>query len=265
MNPILKAVSDIKFKIPMDLLQAAFIRLEFGDRVLPVNLDYRIRQEILDGKVRPDCDLVGGIEVEVPLGGLRGELVDTYLMVFRIPKSLTRNRLISRVLSVSMGSGQVPGTVPLGAQGYSHVLGAAEGVMAAMTPIPIVSTAHVRLIGENTILIADNLMFPSNAYLRCYVENDADFSHLRSTTYHKFSQLMLLATKAFIYNRLVINTGLAQLVGGQELGRFREILDGYADASDLYDTYLEEVWRRVAIMDDTTSRERHLRMLLPRR
>lgn len=264
MNPIQKAIADIKFKIPQDILMATFTYREFGMRAPLINLDTMIRQHVIEAKVKVDCDLVGGIEVEVPIGGVLPEYLDYSTMVYRIPKSLTQNRSISRVLAVTMGSGLMAGTAMVGSTTHSHMLGAVEGVMAAVSPIPIVSTAYIRLIAENTILVTDQIRFPGTAFLRCYLENDADFSHLRSTTYHKFAKLVELATKAYIFNELAIPVARAELVGGQDLGRFKEILDGYADAAELYDTFLEETWRKVAIMDDRMSHERHLRMLLAR-
>lgn len=265
MNPIQKAIADVKFKIPHDVLTAAFIQREFGQRASVVNIDAVIRDVIIEKKVRPDCNLVGGTQVEVYLGDLRPEYLDPYTVIYRIPKEKTQNRSITRVLSVSMGSINHIGTSTYGAPGYSSMLSAAEGVMASFEPIPVVSTANISLIAENTIMVQDTLTFPVNSFLRCYVENDEYFSQLRSTTYIKFSRLVELAVKAYIYNKLTIPIGQAQLVGGQELGRFREIVDSYSDAMEQYDTYLQETWAKTAIMDDTRSRERHLRLLVGRR
>ena len=262
MNPIQKAIADVKFKIPMDILMAAFVHREFGQRALPINIDTLIRDKVVNAKVRVDCDLVGGIEVLIPLNTLNGEYLDPYTVIYRVPKKLTQNRSISRVISLNIGAGQMGGTTTMGLQGYTQLLDAGAGVLASQSAIPIISTAYIQLIAENTVLITDNMALPNNIHLRCYLENDQDFSQLRSTTYHKFSKLVELATKAYIYNQLTISIGQAQLHGGMELGRFREIVDGYADAAELYETYLEETWRRVAIMDDKMSRERHLRMIM---
>lgn len=262
MNPIQKAIIDIKFKIPAEILNAAFIGREFGQRALPVSLDSQIREKVIEAKVRLDCDLVGGVEVLIPLISVVQEFVDPYTVVMRIPKNLTQNKNISRVVSMNIGTGQLSGAATMGLEGYSQSLDAAAGVMASQAAIPIISTAYVQLIAENTILVTDNMALPNNVHLRCYLENDADFTQLRSTTYPKFSKLVELATKAYIYNVLTIPVGQGLLVGGIELGRFREILDSYADSAELYETYLEETWKKVNILDDGMSRERHLRMII---
>lgn len=265
MNPIQKAIADVKFKIPYDILNAAFVQREFGQRPNVVNIDAIIRDVIIERKVRPDCNLMGGTQVEIYMGDLKPEYLDPYTVIYRIPKEKTQNRSITRVLSISMGSINHTGTPTYGTQGYSNVLSAAESVMASFEPVPLVSTANLSLIAENTVMVQDTITFPVNSYLRCYVENDENFSQLRAMTYIKFSRLVELAVKAYIFNKLALPMGQAQLVGGQELGRFREIVDGYADAAEMYDTFLQETWAKTALMDDTRSRERHLRLLVGRR
>lgn len=261
MNPIQKAIAEVKFRIPLDILNAAFMPRQFGQRPLPVNLDSLIRQEVVEKRVRVDCDLVGGTQVNIPLGGLTPEYLDLYNLVYHIPKHLTQNRSITRLLSISVGYGSVMGTTNMGLEGSSPLLDAASGVLAAASPIPIISSAYLQLIAENTVLVTDSIQFPTNATLRCYVEYDADFSQMKPPTYLKFAKLVELATKAHIYNTLIIPIGQGQLVGGMDLGKFKEIVEGFADSNENYETYLNDTWKAVAIMDDAVSRQRHLRLI----
>lgn len=264
MSPVQKAIADVKFKIPAEILSETFIRTEFGGRtMLPVTVDAMIREKIVDARVAMDVNLTGGTEVLVPLDGVPTENIDLYNIVYRIPKSLTEGKRISRVVSLGLGGGIGLVAANVGnSGGVSEVWNTGMQVLNAASNIPQISTARCRLIGENTVLITEaNAMF-ANAYLRCYVEHDTDFSQLRSTTYPAFSKLVELATKAYVYNTLIIRMGESKISSGFELGRFREIVDGYADANELYDTYMEETWRRVAIMDDQRSHERHISMLI---
>lgn len=261
MNPIQKAISEVKFRIPLDILNAAFIRPEFGQRALPLNIDTLIRQKVIEDRVRIDCDLVGGNEILVPLIGVTPEYIDQFHVVYRIPKALTQNRSITRALSITMGLGTVMGTTNMGLTGSSPLLDATAAVMASQLPIPPISTAYVELIAENTVLVSDTFRYPSDIYLRCKVEHDSDFTQMSTPTYHRFARLVELATKAYIYNNLIIAIGQGQLYGGQDLGKFKEIVEGFADANDLYDTFLNDTWKRVAIMDDGESFRRHLKLL----
>ncbi len=265
-NPIQKALMDVQFKIPPQILQAAFVTREFGHRPLPVNIETLIRDRVIYARVMVDCNLVGGTQLVIPLSTVKPEYIDLNTMVYRIPKSLTQGRTITRLLSLSSGVGTgYNSAMTRNPYGFSAVVDAADAVVASHAPIPLVSTANLRLIGENTVLVTEQVSLPSNVQLTCYVEYDEEFSQLRPTAYPKFSRLVELAVKAYIYNELAIPMGQAQLVGGMELGRFREIIDSYADANELYETYLQETWRRVALLNDAGSRERHLRMLSGRR
>ena len=266
MNPIQKALMDVQYKIPPQILQAAFVTREFGHRPMPVNVETLIRDRVIYPRVMVDCNLVGGTQILVPLSSVNPEYVDVSTVVYRIPKSLTQGRSIVRVHSMGLGLGSVANSVMhRNTYGYSATLDAGDAVVASHAPIPLVSTANLRLIGENTVMVTEQMALPSNVQLLCHVEYDAEFSTLRTTAYPKFSRLVELAVKSYIYNELSIQIGQSQLVGGMELGKFREIIDGYADAEELYTTYLEETWRKVALLNDPNSRERHLRMLTSRR
>ena len=266
MNPIQKAIADAKFSIPLEILQEVFVRREFNTREWagPVNIDAVIRDRVIEARVRPDCDLAGGQQVRIPLDSVVPHHVDNWMVVYNIPKSLTQNRSIARVMYLVYGQYAGGGVHTLGSPGYSQLLDATGGVMAAMSNIPVVQTANIRLIAENTVLCTEPTPLPQSMHLVCYLENDEDFSQLRSTTYHRFSRLVILAIKAHIYNVLAIPMGQGQLVGGMELGRFKEIVDSYADANELYGTYLSEEWRKVMILDGAESRTRHLRTLFAR-
>jgi hypothetical protein len=264
MDAIQKALLDVKNKIPRQILERVFITNTLGGVHTPVSLDYRIREVIIEGRVIPDCNLVGGTETTIPLFNVVPKHIDTYNTVYRVPKSMTQNRTINRVLHLSFGQN--------GVIGYSHPLqfnpsaamDALEGMVAALTPIPMTSTHYVSLIGENTVLVRDVMRLPGNLFLRCVLEADSEFSHLKPTSIPAFSKLVEFATKAYIYNNLVIEMDQAELQGGVSLGRFREIVDNYADANELYDQHFEEVWRKVALFNDPEAFKRHLKHLVAR-
>jgi hypothetical protein len=267
-NPLQKAVSEIKFRIPVEILNEAFIAQPFrnvpgpsGQRQLPVSLEHQIRQNVIDARVIVDCNLIGGVELTLDLSNIDPQNIDPYNVIYQIPKSKTQGRVITRVKSVTIGQGSVMGTTNMGMEGASPLLDAVGGVLASALPIPLVSTAYVQMIGENTILVNDNMALPNNIYLRCYVESDSDFSHLQASTYRDFCQLVEYAVKAYIYNTLTIPIGMAQLAGGQELGRFKDIVDTYSDANENYQTFLADKWRTISILNDTDQKRRHLRML----
>ena len=132
--------------------------------------------------------------------------------------------------------------------------------MDAMGSMPVTSTAYVQLIGENVVMVRDTVLLPANIYLRCLLENDSNMSHIQLKSYRDFSKLVELAVKAYIYNEYVITMDMGELYAGQQLGRFKEIIDNYADAEELYQTFLTERWEKVSLMNDRETWTRHLRL-----
>ena len=266
MNAIQKALKDIRSSIPREILERTFLTQNmsaFGGRhnFQPLSLDQRIREAVIDGTVLPDCHLVGGTEVTVPLGSVRPEYVNSYNLVYRVPKHLTQQRSIVRVLHITFGDGGIAGSMNLGLQGRSAVLDKAQGVLQSRLPIPIVSTANIELIGENTVLVRENIAMPGNPYLRCVVENDAELNGLLPAAILVFGKLCVLSCKSYIYNTINISLDQAQLSGGMALGRFREVVDSYSDAQEQYETMFNERWRKVALLADPAAHERHLKMI----
>lgn len=266
MNAIQKAIKDIRNHIPREILERTFMTQNisaFGGRhsFQPLSLDQRIREAVIDAQVLPDCHLVGGTEVTVPLQNVQPEYINSYNLVYHVPKHLTQQRSIIRVLHITFGDGGIAGSMNLGLQGSSALLDKAQGLIQSRMPIPIVSTANIELIGENVVLVRENIAMPGNPYLRCVIATDSELNHLLPAAVLAFGKLCVLACKAYIYNSLAISMDQAQLSGGMALGRFREIVDSYSDAMEQYDTMFEERWRKIALLADPTAHLRHLKMI----
>lgn len=266
MNAIQKALKDIRTNIPKEILERTFLTQNmsaFGGRhnFQPLSLDQRIREAVIDGIVLPDCHLVGGTEVTIPLTSVQPEYLNSYNLIYRIPKHLTQQRSIMRVLHITFGDGGIAGAMNLGVHGRSELLSKAQGLISTRSSIPVVSTANIELIGENTVLVRDNVTMPGNPYLRCVVENDAELAGFLPAAVIAFGRLCVLACKGYIYNNINISMDQAQLSGGVALGRFREVVDGYSDAMEQYQTMFEERWRKIALLADPEAHKRHLGML----
>lgn len=262
MNPVSKALEELRYEIPIQILEAAFMDRRFS-RFPPVaNLDSMIREKVIEERVLNDCNLTGGTQVIIPLAGLPMEYYEASTVIIRIPKDRTQNRRISRTTSVIIGLQTLPGTQAYGMNNQSDYMSAAAQVFASQASIPIQSTAQVSLIAENTIMIADQTLIPASLSLLCYLEHDIDFTSMRSMTISKFTKLVEFAVKAYIYNKLTIQMAEGYMAGGLDIGRFKEIVDGYADANENYKTYLNDVWIKVQVLDDHHSRNRFYRTVM---
>jgi len=263
MNAITKALSDIKYRIPRKVLENTFINtrgFEFTNNRLAVSLDHRIRQEVIDGRVLPDINLVGGQEIAVKLDVVAPERLPDFKTVWRIPLSQTNNQTITRVYSIVQGRGTNSLAGSINNTDNGNVISkAAQGMLATLQPISGLSEHDIKLVGENTILITKDFPVHNNMYLRCVVENDPELNNLPPTAIPKFSKLVELAVKSYVYNTLIINMDKAVLEGGRELGVLSSVVENYSDAEEMYQEFLEEQWRKIAFMSDPETHKRHLK------
>jgi hypothetical protein len=95
MIAIKKAVDEIKYSIPMEILQQVFVKPSKHWRDAPASLDDAIISTVIRSQVMVDMDLVGGTEVYIPLWMSPSKLVDLYMTVYNIPKDLTQGRSIT--------------------------------------------------------------------------------------------------------------------------------------------------------------------------
>lgn len=271
MDVIQKAVDTLKFTIPRPILETVFIKRGagigswrddiYGYRRENANIDQLIIDTVIRPRVCVDCNLVGGTEAFIPLAGLPVERANDYTSVYRIPKDKTQGRSILTALSISFTDpSRISSYGVATSTNNNAVMRAGQAVMDAMGTIPAVSTAHVQLIGENVVMVRDVIVLPANVYLRCVLANDENLTHIQPRSYRHFAKLVEHAVKAYIYNEYVIQMDLGELHGGQTLGRFKEIIDTYSDANELYETYLNETWQKVALMNDRESWTRNIRM-----
>lgn len=262
MTPVMKALAEVRFEIPAPILEAAFKEQRFSNFASLVSVDTLIREKVIEARVLVDCNHTGGQQIVVPLLGLPVEYHEASTIIVRIPKERTQNRSISRVTSVVLGQQTMPGGQSYGMNNGSDYMAAAAQVYASHSSMPVMSTAQVQLIAENTVMIMDQTILPGSMQLMCYLESDLNMTHMRSMTISKFTKLVEFAVKAYIYNELTIKMAEGHMAGGLDIGRFKEIVDSYADANENYKNYLNDVWIKVQVMDDYNSRNRFMRTLL---
>lgn len=261
MNALAKALSDLKFNFNRAILETVFIKRHQNYRVAAVSLDEQILNEVIRPRVYQDANLVGGTEMLVPLNGLVSEEVNTTDMVYRIPKRLTNNRTIMSALNVTYVDAQsMAAAGNFATCGVSAEQSAAQNLLDAVSPLPMISTGRISIIGENVIYIKDSIRIPSNSYLRCVVAHDEAMSHLQPRSYRAFSKLVEYAVKAYIFTEYELEMDMGELRGGHSLGKFKEIIERWSDANELYDTYLTEKFMKISMQNDTAQMNRFVRL-----
>jgi hypothetical protein len=178
--------------------------------------------------------------------------------VYKIPKTYTENKSITSVLSAGYDYSVYGASSPI--SGATDVIGLANKLADATTGYAPNTTIEASLVGDNTVAIR-NFHNPSDIKnLKVVLSNDPSMNNLNPTTIPAFSKLVTLAVKAWIYTNMTIPLDSAALSGGMEIGRVKDIVDEFADSNELYQTYLEETWTKVAFMDDRKAYNQHLRL-----
>jgi hypothetical protein len=253
----------VKRIIPVDILRTVFTPVENGYRDAFMTIDEQLLAVVIRPHVLVDCNLVGGTEVFIPLDGIPVYRQNDYTSIYRIPKDKTQGRSIMSVMNITFSDPTKVSSYGVAAGDQNtFMLQGAQAVMDAMGSMPVTSTAYVQLIGENVVMVRDTVVLPANIYLRCQLANDENMSHIQLRSYRHFTKLVELAVKSFIYNQYIIPMDKGQLFGGQAIGRFKDVIDSWADSEELYQTYLTEKWTKVALMNDRESWMRQIRMTM---
>jgi hypothetical protein len=260
-NPVAYALAYARRYIPVQILEATYMTgLDHRYRGA-LSLDDQIRSKVIFPIVVTDSNLIGGTEVTVEVDETTREFVDSYSAVYQIPKEQTNNRAIVSVLSVSYGLSTPNMNFAANPNG-DFMMKTAAGMWWSNVAIPVISTARSTLVGENKVLVKDNIALPPRLFLRCWLENPEDYSHIPSTMYREFARLCELAIKADIYNRNIVAMDQGILQSGQELGSFRTIVESYSDAQENYWTYFNEEWQGVLRAGDFEANMKYIKLAL---
>lgn len=263
MNAIRYALDQVKRRIPKGILEEVFRPKDYTFRQPIYNIDFLMESSVIRPRILVDCNIVGGAEVIVALDSMNMERVDPITTIFRVPKDKTDGRSIVSALSIGYGNASMLAMPGLSASfkpcSITPQLQAGQMMMEQHLPIPVSGSARVQLIAENTVMVRDSAaVLGSVAFLRCILANDDNLNHIQVRSYLNFSKLCELGVKSYIYNEYALVLDRAFISGGYEIGKFKEIVESYADAEEMYQEFLTNVWQKVAFMNDSETHQRHL-------
>jgi hypothetical protein len=262
MSPIQKATDEIRFRIPREILEETFIRREPNLPQNLVSIDTRIREAILEPRVFTDIDITGGTDAYFPLqNGVNVDPKDPFTVIYTIPDELTQGRPIVQVYGIHFGilGYQNAGLFTHHAQ--SSLSGNLQRVLDSAQQSTPIRTSYLNIIAHNTIM-ARYVHAPNvSSYIHVRLGNDDALSHIRHQAYHAFANLCVLATKAYVYNKLRIQIDEGFLSGGQTLGSFLDTVMGYADADEMYRDELNR-FKKISILNDPERRRSWARTIV---
>lgn len=268
MDLITIALDRVKFEIPQEVLRYTFAPTRYDpsrnglvrDHSTGASNDIVIRRKVIEARVLVDMDLCSGVELFIPLmGDVDVERIDNWTYVYRISKELTQGRSITEVYGLAFGMGHQLGAVGQVAADRSDVMESSAALMASNQSWQQVQTAHCTLIADNTVMVTNMSRVPGISYLRCLVSHDPNLNNIPKAYADKFTELVILAVKAHIYNSTIIPLDEGAIRGGASLGRIREIVDSYADSNTMYKEYLRDQWRKAGLMANKDQHRRFMR------
>lgn len=237
-NAIQYGMQRIVREVPDILLSHAFGSTNWGYRNDRSSLDANIRAEVIEKIVLPDCNIVGGEVITVPLAMAHWEYMENGVRI-GIPLGLTHGRHITSILSIEL--------INRGLEPYAD---GQYGAGATGTP-------EVFLVAPNTIFIPVN-PYNKNSHLRCTIENDENLGNFNQKALLVFGDLCVLAAKGYIFNKLAINITITSNTGGLVDGRLRSIIDEYSDSWEMYKELISIRWKKIALLQD---RNQHIRFI----
>jgi len=236
MNAITKAMSEIYYNIPKEIISLAFNDSQAHSAI---SLDEVIMSRVIRPRVKVDCNLLGGVSDYSTNYG-REFLID-------VPKTVTGNRSIVTALTLFFNTSATTLN-----KAHTDPLRNASAKQLVISEQPsMITTSRLEVVGENKILVADPTVYFGSGVLKCVVENADNLSNISPRSYIAFSNLCVLAVKAYVYNYLRIKVGSGYISSGHELGVINDVISDYVNASQDYQEYLVNTWRSVMYHNDS--------------
>jgi len=259
-NPIDLAICHVVNNIPPQILEVA-LRTANKRYNEENHLAAFISEHIIDGRVRKEINISGGHVKTIALrsewiersrsehAGFAGD--DGPYTLYRIPPEFRDNMPISNVLSIQypyntyLGGGV--GDLNLGTGGY-NMNEMIQEVLNSYTLSTPRNHPVCRVLAGDLIKLTPSQYANQNWLLTVRINYDSAMTSLHAAAIPVFQELCLQAMRQWCYTNLYIDIDRAYMETGVDIGTFKEVLQSYSDAGQLYKEEMIK-WRGVAQMD----------------
>lgn len=256
MGPIEYALNDIRHKIPKEVLEEAFGVKSYGNLV---SLDYRIREAVVEDRVRKDCNITGGEEYNIDLTQCQLLLQDNERAIYVIPQNILHGRKI--ISAISAGYVRMNTRPTLGINTGAALPDINMDILNSNMPVETTTTTEVFITGENTVMIEGVGYNHRLLSLTAIVSYNDSFSGVDPRAWPVLSNMIYEAVRAYCHNKLIVIKSRKGLQGGIALGAIEEIIDSYSGAEELYQEYVRVRWPKVALLSNDRRRKNHVRLI----
>lgn len=248
MNAVTYAISYVKEEIPANtLFKGLRERHSRFNKILSV--DEKLRSQVIIPTVIRDLNLNSSLTLDISLKKCNVKVIDpeTCTLVIEIGDDIMGDReiitpeMIFKKVSQYLEGGS-------GSAAFEKLAGAME----RHTESPLVTT-KLEVVGRNVVAVMlpnyESLLV-NDCILRCTITKDANLKHLHPSTHIKFGQLVVLATKRHIHNKLIESLDSGYIQDGHEIASIKNIVEQYQDSSLLYNEFLTTKWQRTEFAND---------------
>ena len=253
-NPRKYCIGKIKSNIPAGILKLVFDRKDL--RLSGINIESEIDLKVMTSMLE-DINLLGGIHVRIPLDKCIRIYASNLEETYEVPKKLLNNRNIISV-SALVSSGTYTNPI-LGND--NSLLDNAIQLLDSNSYDGLPSITDIELIALNTInvMVTHDILI-GEYFFNVTVEHSNSLSTISSAQLLQLSQLATLAAKKYIYNNAIIDIEKGAIFGGQSIDTIRNIIETYSDASEQYDDFILNKWRKLSNINNNHLRKKLIRL-----
>jgi hypothetical protein len=244
-NTINKVLKTIYHNIPIEILEVTFGNNEPFNNI---TLDESIIRTIIEGRILDDVNVGCGKKKEIILkanylrfysNGTTSPWNDNCradAAIYVVPPEAREHRNISSVVSIKWTNR----TFNIFPYGGTTTTSLARDALYTNTRRDMEYLPRPILLDNNIIRLDPPTFIYSDITLVCFLEYDKYFTNISDNAIKSLCNLILSATKAYIYNTLYIKMNRTSVMGGHEIGAFREIVETYSGEWERYDELLKK-------------------------
>lgn len=235
-------------------------------------IEQGIREKVIHGLVLPSCKINGGKQEYIDLYGSKVRDVGNGCIEVNVPLFITGGRHIVSVIEVYLGSlASVSGLLGINQSNSVCGVGVMNEMMSNLLDNMNTSRAfpqsytNIHPTGPNAFVIMGmtNPMFSMCA--KVILEYDDNLSAIHPRCYDLFSDLVLLATKNYIYRTCRRPTEEAVRRSGVPLDSIRDDINEYRDAWKEYRELFSTRWTKAMGLSDVNRVMSAIQSITPRR